>query len=421
MTQTLKPGDRVSSLDKGYGTFRGLISDGWGRSQVASVDWDDTSKERRIAPSKLTFIRSFDHDDDPVGSLEAGGTPPEDPIADVKKLLETERHQRAMVEQERDDLRAGAKATRKTEIYSDRIFDYVRQAIGPNPPVRFTRPAHTKQTQHVHDLFLSDWHYGETVDPEQVAGANEFNVEVLRRRVRHVYESILSFKETRSYGVGTLHVALGGDMASGGPGIHDEIRESNERVAAEQAVGVADLIVELLEPLVEEYDEIIVDGVSGNHPRMAKPHASKNVHDSFDWIAYKIVEARLHHYDNISFKFPRSGFVVQSIAGRNILLWHGDGIRSTMPGVPWGGVTRRTNELENAWAERGVPLFGFKVAHFHQPNVVQGGRIVMNGSLVGLNEYGLKQFGSGSAPCQILNTWDVKRGRLTDTSYITPQ
>lgn len=327
-----------------------------------------------------------------------------------------------LLEHELHELRRVARARRTTDVQAERVLGYIREALRP-AEVRFEPGDYEYDggAPHAYDLFLSDWHYGEVVDPEQVDGLNEFNTDVLEQRVEDVYHAIVSFMEHRTFPVNKLHIALGGDMASGGPGIHDEIRESNEKVAAEQAVEVGALLGGFIERLVPLFPEIEVDGVSGNHPRMAKPHASKNVFDNFDWISYKFAETYLRNYESVKCNFPRSGFIVQHIAGNNILLWHGDGIKTTMPGVPWGGVVRRTNELKKQYADRGILLDGYKLGHFHQANVVWNGAIFMNGSLVGVNEYGLKNFGSGSPPCQLLMTWDLDRCRLTDVSYITPR
>jgi hypothetical protein len=112
---------------------------------------------------------------------------------------------------------------------------------------------------------------------------------------------------------------------------------------------------------------------------------------------------------------------VHNIAGNDVLLWHGDGVRSSMPGVPWGGVMRRWNELKRQYLSRGTNLASVRVGHFHSAGVVLGGEVIMNGSLIGVNEYGLKNFGSGQAPTQLLITHDEVNHRMTDVSYITPR
>lgn len=400
----LSPDQTVYHRSFGAGTYVGPVSQAKGL-YAARVFYEGDGRSRTIRPWLLSSAPFED-----VVHGQAVDTDTDDGVT-REEILELELKQ----------LKSRLTQSRKSDVNAERVLGYIADAVTA-APVKWEPAPYVASSghEHVHDLFLSDWHYGEVVDSEQVDGLNEFNVDVLTRRVEDVYNSVLSFKEHRTYPINELHIALGGDMASGGPGIHDEIREANERTAAEQGIGVGHLIADLIERLVPHYSKIVVSGVSGNHPRMAKPHASKNVFDNFDWMAYKLAEARLSQYPSIEFNIPRSGLVVQEIAGRNILLFHGDGIRSTMPGVPWGGVMRRANELKKQWLDRGLRLDGFKLGHFHQPNVVAG-PIWMNGSLVGINEYGLKNFGSGSAPCQLLTTWDATNGRPVDVSYITPQ
>ncbi len=321
---------------------------------------------------------------------------------------------------ENAELKRHLKRARSIDVQAERVLQSIETAVKSAPPQFNGSLPSGRVTPHVHNLLLSDLHYGEVVDPEQVNGLNEYNVDVLKRRLESVFQSVLSFKAHRNYEITKLVISVLGDMCSGGPGIHDEIRDSNERTAAEQGHEMGMLLGQFIENLVPHYEVIEVDGVSGNHPRMAKPHASKNVFDSFDWMAYRVAEVYVRGYESVRCNFPRAGMIVKQIAGKNVLLMHGDGIRSTMPGVPWGGVVRRVNELRKQYGAQGVLLDAVQLGHFHDPNVVGGGAIFMNGSLVGVNEYGLKNFGAGAQPTQLLLTWHEGTERLTDVSFITP-
>ena len=53
----------------------------------------------------------------------------------------------------------------------------------------------------------------------------------------------------------------------------------------------------------------------------------------------------------------------------------------------------------------------------HQRCIVPG--VYMNGSLVGPNEYGIKNFGGGEAPRQLLLEFDEKRSRETAIKTIS--
>jgi hypothetical protein len=132
---------------------------------------------------------------------------------------------------------------------------------------------------------------------------------------------------------------------------------------------------------------------------------------------YQIMRQRLRRVDSINWEIPKAQKWPVDVCGKRCLLWHGDGVRSTMPGVPWGGVMRRVASMQNEYAAAGLPIDHFFNGHFHQGAVVEGGRIVMNPSIKGVDEYSLHQFGGGEAPRQTLLTFHPRRG-LTDWSKI---
>lgn len=337
-----------------------------------------------------------------------------------KDIPSGEVDEREILESELRDLRKRVGRERKIDVQAEKLLHEVREAFRA-VPARFkaakTITARSGHKRHAQAILLSDLHCGEVVQPEAVNGLNEFNFDVLQKRMDAMGRSMVSFGSTRDYPIEELHVWLLGDNLSGN--IHDELQHTNEFPVTEQCWRVADMIANWIEQLVPHYPKITVSGVSGNHPRTQKEHASKRVYDNFDWLGFKIIETRLGNYDSIECHFPQSGFEVVEIAGLKILLWHGDGVRTSMPGVPWGGMMRRWNELRKQYGQQGINLDGLAVGHYHQANVVQG-QIFMNGSVIGLNEYGLKNFGSGEKPTQLLLTFQEGKSRLTDVSFLTP-
>jgi hypothetical protein len=326
---------------------------------------------------------------------------------------------------ENAELRRRARRGRTDDVQFERVLDEIRAGVKSADVVY--EPAHIAPDRvpgaHVHNLLFSDTHFGEKVDPVQVGGVNEYDTAICLDRMAHVHKALESFVKHRDYDFQKLTISALGDMVSGDPGIHDEIRESNEITGAEQAVWFGLEFGRFIEQLVPIYPLVEVLGVAGNHPRMAKPHASKNVFNSLDWIAYRVAETYLKNYieaGSVTCNFPKSGIVIHEIVpGRFIYLFHGDGIRSSMPGVPWGGVMRRVNEIARQFAAQGIRIDQYQLGHFHSPNVVPG--VLMNGALVGTNEFGLKNFGGGAPPTQLLATWNPRKSRMTDVSFITPR
>lgn len=325
-----------------------------------------------------------------------------------------------MLADEVKQLRARERRSNKRSIGDERVLRAIEAAITSVEPVRLPlvhpgpqQRATNADAHHRQAAIWSDWHYGETVDREQMNGLNEFSVAIAEDRVEQLVRSMLAFKKVRPALTGLDIWALG-DMASGA--IHG-LEETNEIPAAEQYVRVGYLMASAIRQLAPHYADISCAGIVGNHPRPGKEPASKDSYNNGDWIAYHIAKAATSDIPNVTWEIPTGGMIVRSFAGKNFLLWHGDGVRSSMPGVPWGGIARRVNVLKDTYAAMGIRIDYVVVGHFHQRCIVPG--VYMNGSLVGPNEYGVKNFGGGEAPKQLILTFDTKRSRETDVSTVS--
>lgn len=315
------------------------------------------------------------------------------------------------------ELRARDRKLRAVDVQAERLLEEVRSTVAP-ADVKYETPdtAEGSGKAHAQVLLLSDLHIGEVVDPEAVNGLNSYNWDLFVERMAEVHKALVSFQNNRPYPIDELVIGLLGDNVSNNH--HEELAITNEFPITEQCYRGGLFLGQWIEALVPDYPRIRVVGVGGNHGRTKKAPSSKQVFDSFDWLGYQYMAQHLANYD-VEIHTPRAGMAITEVAGRNMLMWHGDGVRSSMPGVPWGGVMRRVNELKKQYSESGVQIDYVSLGHFHQANVVQG-NIFMNGSIMGLNEYGLKNFGSGEKPTQLLLTFCRDKRRLTDVSFITP-
>lgn len=325
-----------------------------------------------------------------------------------------------MAQDEVRRLRRALRNTEKAGIGDERalraIESAVRQVEPVSLPARKVGPASrgSDAPHHRQILLLSDLHYGETVSGAQMNGINAYNTEIAEARMAAIVQAVLSFKRARPEMSGLDIWALG-DMSSGA--IHD-LEETNAIPAAEQFVQGGYLLADVIRQLAPHYPDVSCAGIVGNHPRPKSQPASANSHNNGDWISYHIAKAATSEIANVSWEIPVGAQLIREVAGRKFLLWHGDGVRSSMPGVPWGGVARRWNELKSTYASQGIMLDYVAVGHFHQANVTGTG-VFMNGSIVGPNAYGLKNFGGGQAATQLLITMDEKHRRVADVGYIT--
>lgn len=318
------------------------------------------------------------------------------------------------------ELRSALKKRKNVAVADERLLIAMQAAIAGQPvrtlPVPlFDKFVSSKGAHHRALLMLSDFHGGEVVDGQVVNGLNTYDWETMEERVDETLNAVESHMKRMPELTG-LDVGFLGDMCSGAN--HEEIKETNQYGMAEQAIKMAYLQADILGRLSNLVPDLKVFAVEGNHPRLEKKPAAKNPHENMDWVAATFTKEMVQKLPNLSsFEIGR-GSLLHKIAGRTCYVFHGDGVRSSMPGVPWGGIMRRTNTLQASYP---FQIDHFLFGHWHQANVVQGGRIIGNGSLKGCDEWTLKNFGGGEPPCQLLLNFDERAQRMTDVRYLTPR
>lgn len=331
----------------------------------------------------------------------------------------------ALLEQEVKDLSKALAECRRGALYDERAVQLLERELGALRPTYVPPdvPPDDGFTAHEFLLQWSDLHGCERVSLEQTNGLNEYGWDQMTARHWRMREAILSFKRHRPYPVSRLTICPLGDMVSGD--IHDELRETNERVLMEAAIDIGNFGADWIASLAPHFPEVVVDGmVVGNHGRRSHKPQAKNVHDSFDYLVYEILRIRLAGLPNVRVAQGADGRIKRArhqfiqVAGKQILCWHGDGVRSTMVGVPWGGITRRCNELQKQYEQRGK-IDHFLIGHWHEPHLVQNRRIIVNGAVKGPDEFGISM-GMAAPACQLLHTFHPRRG-LTDVSFLDLQ
>jgi hypothetical protein len=329
-----------------------------------------------------------------------------------EKVSELELLRQRVRDYERHQRRA-----REGEVLEERVILRLEAAVerhGGPLPVRVRRPKPMRVGDNETELALlfSDTHASEVVSLEETMGMNAYDWPTMLGRMDSIADAIVSHKAHFNGKIRRLNLWMLGDMLSGD--IHEELAVTNDRPTAEAVVDFAyDVARWIEERFLGEFHEVVIAGVPGNHPRASKKPAAKLAHNNADWLTYKMLEALLRKQQGVSFQLRRGGFNTVRVAGRwNVLLMHGDGIRTTMPGVPWGGVVRRITTLEAQFAKAKDPLDYVCLGHFHTANSLDGvhARTFLNGSVKGLDEYGLKQFGSGRDASQLLLTFHRRRG-----------
>jgi hypothetical protein len=336
--------------------------------------------------------------------------------------------------QERRVQRVETREQARTEI----ILDHLTQALaGFSPKMLEVSPPKfeygKKRSPMGLNVLLSDWQAGEIVDPLQVMGLNAYTIEVMARRVYHLERMVLTALDIvgRAHPIPKLYLHFLGDMSNGS--IHD-LAESNEVNDYEQVFVWVMLAAQFILRLAPSFEEIEINGVFGNHPRMHDRKRAKDRYVNWDWVGYQILELMLANQTNIVCNFPRGVFDVVDVEGHPCLLTHGDDIKSWQ-GIPWYGIQRsaaRLTELLQA-AQRVYEYF--ILAHFHQGAEQDRavGEVIVNPSLVGGGEFSINGLFTTSPPRQRIfamhrehgKTWELNnnlsKGDNTPHPYIIPR
>lgn len=328
------------------------------------------------------------------------------PISEIEAL----RHEVA-------HLRTTTRRLRTEDVVTERYAAVLAETVETTTPSYIApKVRHTSKAEaHVFALEWSDLHASEVVSSEEMNGLNSYDWDTMLRRHDRILSAMVSFKDNRPYPVDGLHILALGDMVTGD--IHDELRVTNEKVATEAAVQLAVDMTQWLSEVAKEFPWVRVSCVFGNHGRLTVKPSFKQAFNNWDWLFYATLAQSLSRHPSVHVEVSRAAQMPVDILGRRVLLWHGDGVRSTMPGVPWGGIIRRIGELDRTYDALGLPIDHYAVGHYHEANIVRNGRILMNGSVKGPDEYSLARFGYGAPPAQVLLTFHPKHG-LTDTSFL---
>lgn len=266
-------------------------------------------------------------------------------------------------------------------------------AYTPDPPKWTVRTSKRRAALGIPVAHFSDWHGGEVVFPEQINYINEFNNAILKKRVRHTVETIISlcFDHMVNPSYPGLVLFLGGDMITGI--IHDELKKTNDLTDYQAMFLVADLIIWSIEQFVERFGLVFVVDVDGNHPRATRFVEHKNFRvQNLDWVTYRIVERHFKKDPRVSFYSPESNEALIQIYDRKWMLMHGhdlgvkggDGIIGAA-----GPILRGEQKVGRKSAMIGRDFDVLNIGHWHQRMIFDTLRV--NNTIKGADEFAMKQ------------------------------
>jgi hypothetical protein len=260
-------------------------------------------------------------------------------------------------------------------------------AFDPTPPDWIIKPASGVKSPGVPVTMLSDWHYGEVVDPLQVNGVNKFNLKIADARAQKLIErtiQLLNQYMTPANYPGIV-ACLGGDMVSGD--IHEELTATNEVEIGKAYNDLVDVLEWCIATLAAEFGKLFIPCVTGNHGRMThKIRAKGRAFTNFDWLAYTALARRFRDDERIQFLIPDGPDAHFTVYRTRYCLVHGDAFRGGdgMVGA-LGPIIRGDHRKRGRNAQIGAGYDVLLLGHWHQQIHLE--RLIVNGSLKGYDEY----------------------------------
>ena len=319
----------------------------------------------------------------------------------INEALETESNGELLRLRKQRDSYANQNVRLQTKLDElERALSVVDQVDGltVQPPV-WLAPAKPKSHAATLVVMLSDTHFDEVVNPEEMEGLNAYNREIAMMRLEKWTQNVI--KMARHYLSGVNYdgevLILGGDIFSGD--IHEELALTNEDTMIGSLLFWAEQVSAAVELLATEFKKCHVVSVVGNHGRTTrKPRMKQRVKTNFDWLLAKMVERSFVKDKRVTFTIPESADALVQIYDYGHLITHGDQVSG---GGGIGGIyppiMRMRARKHARYMVTGKSFQTLWLGHWHQ--YISTPSMVVNGSLKGYDEYAMLM-GFGHEPPQ---------------------
>lgn len=249
---------------------------------------------------------------------------------------------------------------------------------------------------------VSDIHCGEVVKAEEVGGANEYNIEIMKERLDRIFKYACYYcKQTN---VSIMNLIFDGDLLSGS--IHDELPRSNECSEVEGLFILQEYISNKLLEIESIFSKINVHFLVGNHSRLTKkPETKQNAILNWEYVLAKQLHILFNTMQKeknkkIFINYYQSPFTVLNITGHKFLVTHGHLMMGKgsggFAGIPYYALSASSAKmygvLKQIGCDESVTFDSIIMGHLHftgEINLFNGGTLYMNASVIGTSEYGL--------------------------------
>lgn len=215
---------------------------------------------------------------------------------------------------------------------------------------------------------LNDIHFGCNIHNYW----NIYNSEIAKLRLERYLNRIIEIRNI--YKSENCYVCANGDLISGN--IHPHVALSNKENVIQQVMGVSELISWFLSELSKKFNLVHFAVVAGNHSRLGKKDESP-IYERLDDLIPWYIKARLNNNNKIIVidKTIDGTLNLINIRGKNYLNVHGDydGFKSI--------------EKLISMIDESIYCVHFGHLHHNATDTIQGYKVIMSGSLMGMDDY----------------------------------
>lgn len=260
---------------------------------------------------------------------------------------------------------------------------------------------------------FSDVHAGKVVTLEETFGLNEYNIDICEKRLNCYFNSLVKLitQHEQNTIVDKLIFAPIGDLIDGY--INEEQMMQNELSSIEATIWMKDRLIAGIEFLLSKLDVPLIEipFVTGNHSRNTdKMYFSKVTETSYETIIADALIKHFEHNERVKIHFNKSNIVfIEDVFGKTLRFEHGHSIKFG------GGIGGVTVPIIKAIAKDQVAkkYDWLIIGHFHQQ--FDGGRFIINGSIIGYDKYAIDHHFEYEEPKQAFFLIDDEGRRIQMT------
>ena len=241
-------------------------------------------------------------------------------------------------------------------------------------------------------LFVSDTHFDETINSNEMNGLNRYDREIATRRLDKVFDEAIREAKSSFYKSDTFICVLGGDMISGD--IHEELAKTNEHTTMETVVYWTNQLIGHIKRLEENFKNVIVPCISGNHDRNTfKTPFKKRAQESFSWIMYSWIKSAFEDSSGVSIEVSETPEYIYEVGNKTYVAVHGDNLRASGGGVSGlaPGLIKSIGKMFQRIrsTQSGVCPDWCFIGHYHSRLVYEAYDLgfIVNDSIKGYDEY----------------------------------